>query len=152
MLFRSPFFENLKEKQLKVLAQYLHERSYQENEYLFEINHPGAALFFITSGEVVVETANKQPLAFLNPGEFIGELALLDDSPRSASARATRPTKTFSLFRGDLLSLANEEPLITSEIYKGLAWVIGERLKASNRKVNEAENGVTKFDPNKKAS
>ena len=42
------FFESLTEKQLKTLASHLHERRYEENEYLFEVNHPGAALFIIT--------------------------------------------------------------------------------------------------------
>ena len=135
-LRKNPFFENLSDKQLKVLAQHLQERSYQENEFIFEANHPGAALFIIVSGEVSVETQGTQQLALIQAGEFIGELALLDGSPRSASARATQPTKAFALFRGDLESLTKEEPMITTEIYRGLAWVIGERLKAFNRKID----------------
>jgi len=47
-----PFFEHLTEKQLKTMGQHLHERRYEENEYLFEANHPGASLFIIMRGEV----------------------------------------------------------------------------------------------------
>src|SRR5271155_5759708 len=53
-----PFFEHLSEKQLKTLAQQLHERRYEENEFLFEINHPGAALFIVIRGEVAIETSS----------------------------------------------------------------------------------------------
>src|SRR5579859_1859030 len=73
-----PFFEHLSDKQLKVLAQHLHERRYEENEYLFEMNHPGAALFIIQRGEVSIETPDATQLALIKSGEFLGDLALLD--------------------------------------------------------------------------
>ena len=134
-----PFFENLTAKQLKTLSNYLHQRRYEENEYLFELNQPGAALFIVMNGEVVVESSSEPEtatrLAVIKPSEFIGELALLDHSPRSASARAAKPTVAFALFRADLIELAKVEPEIACEIFKTLAYIIGERLKATNRHV-----------------
>jgi CRP/FNR family transcriptional regulator, cyclic AMP receptor protein len=141
-----PFFECLTDKQLKNLALHLHERRYEENEYLFEVNHPAAALFIIGRGEIIVENTSAKDgsveLATLKSGEFLGELALLDSSPRSASARAIKPTETFALFRGDLLRLEKEDPEMTSKIYRTLAWVIGERLKATNRQVGNAKKAA----------
>jgi CRP-like cAMP-binding protein len=132
-----PLFESLNDKQLKILGQHLHERTYEENEYLFEINHPGTVLFLISRGEVIVETSSDPTgaveLARIKPKEFLGELALVDDSPRSASARAVRTTHTYALSRGELKQLGDVEPGIAREIYKAVAYVIGERLKASNR-------------------
>lgn len=134
-----PFFESLSNRQLTTLAQYMHERRYEENEYLFEVNHPGAALFIIVRGEVAVETSSNPEtateLARLHAGEFLGELALLDQAPRSASARATKPTESYALFRQDLARLAVNYPEIACEIYKSLASIVGERLKATNRHV-----------------
>ena len=75
-------------------------------------------------------------LARIKSGEFLGELALLDQTPRSASARAVKPTQTFALFRGDLNRLGLAEPEIAREIFRALACIIGERLKATNRRVN----------------
>ena len=139
-----PFFENLTDKQLKTLAQSLHERRYEEDEYLFETNHPGAALFIIMKGEVVIEAGPEKgsvkgddhQLAVLKAGEFLGDLALLDQSPRSASARALKPTLTYALFRGDLNRLVKTDPEIACEIYRSLACIVGERLKATNRQVH----------------
>jgi CRP/FNR family transcriptional regulator, cyclic AMP receptor protein len=135
-----PFFEHLSPKQLNVISQHLHERRYEENEYLFEINHPGAALFIVMRGEVAIETSSDRSsaveIATIKAGEFLGELALLDESPRSASARAKRPTSAFALFREDLNRMGKTEPEIAFEIYKTLAWIIGERLKATNRKAH----------------
>jgi CRP-like cAMP-binding protein len=141
-----PFFEHMSNKQLRVLAQYIHERRYEENEYLFELNHPGAALFIISKGEVAVETTNDPStatqLAVIKPGEFLGELALIDESPRSAAARALKPTKAFALFRGDLLKLEKTEPEIACEILRALAIIIGERLKATNRHVGSVRKAA----------
>jgi CRP/FNR family transcriptional regulator, cyclic AMP receptor protein len=141
-----PFFENLSPKQLKILALNLHERQYEEDEYLFELNHPGAALFIIMRGEVAVETtsdrATAAQLAVIKPGEFLGELALLDQAPRSASARATKPTLTLALFRADLNRLEKTEPEIACEVFRTLAYIIGERLKATNRHVNSTRKAA----------
>lgn len=145
-LRKIPFFEALSNRQLGALAQHLHERRYEENDFLFESNHPGAALFIIIRGEVSVEAhvpgEPMKALAVIHSGEFLGELALLDDSPRSASARATKPTQAYALFRGDLMKLTREEPQIACEIYKALAWVIGERLKATNRHVDSGRKAA----------
>jgi CRP-like cAMP-binding protein len=134
------FFEHLSEKQLKTLSRFLHERRFEENEYLFEENHPGAALFIIATGEVAVEVEAPDQsvvqIATLKSGQFLGELALLDDSPRSASAKAVVPTQCYAFSRAELNRLQKEDPLISIEIYKTLAWVIGERLKAMNRSLD----------------
>lgn len=134
-----PFFENLTDKQLTKLSAFLHERRYEENEYLFEINQPGAALFIVMRGEVAVESSSDPDtaarLATIKASEFIGELALLDQSPRSASARATKPTTALALFRADLNQLAKQEAEIACEIFRTLAYIVGERLKATNRHV-----------------
>lgn len=133
------FFEKLTPKQLKTLTNYLHHRRYEENEYLFEINQPGAALFIIKRGEVVVESSSDletaTKLATIKASEFLGELALLDQSARSASARASKPTEAVALFRADLNDLAVAEPEIACEIFRNLAYIIGERLKTTNRHV-----------------
>lgn len=135
-LNRIPFFENLKKGQMEFVANIVYVREYLENEYLFEYGQPGAALFIIQSGEVSVEipTDNGEAtqLAVLGKSTFIGELALLDEAKRSASARALEPTKVYALFRKDLDALAEEHPEVTSHIYKSLAVIVGNRLKATN--------------------
>lgn len=133
------FFENLKKHQLEEVAQIIYERKYQENEYIFEFGQPGAALFIIQTGEVSIEIPNEHEhkneytqLAVIAKNSFLGELALLDEAPRSASARAIIPTKVLALFRKDLDQLTLTNPDITSSIYKSLALIIGNRLKATN--------------------
>ena len=136
LLKRIPFFENLRRPALEEVAQIMFERDYQEGEFIFEQGQPGAALFIIQSGTVSVEITHPNGtvdnITQLGRHAFLGELALLDESPRSASAVAHVPTKVLSLFRSDLDQLLKEHPTIAAEIYRSLAAIVGTRLKSTN--------------------
>ena len=143
-LKKIPFFENLRRRQLQEVAKLVYERDYEENEHIFELGQPGAALFIIQQGEVSIEIPCKNgeigettQLAVLNKLSFLGELALLDESPRSASARALTKTKALALFRKDLDRLGETHPDITAPIYRALATIIGNRLKATNELIDK---------------
>jgi len=136
-LYKIPFFKELTRWQIMEITTVLHSRNYDSGEYLFEQNHPGAALFIIKSGEISIElgrpgSTDYTQLAVLNSGTFMGELALLDQSLRSASARATEPTQCYALFRNDLDNLSETEPQIACKVYKALASIVGDRLKSTN--------------------
>jgi len=145
-LKKIPFFEHLKKRQLELVAQIIYARDYREGEFIFEVGQPGAALFIIQSGEISVEIpVGGQPatqLAVLNKHSFVGELALLDESPRSASARALVPTKVLALFRKDLDQLAETDPDTTTHIFKALAQIVGNRLKATNEFIEKKLRAV----------
>ncbi|MES2769248.1 MAG: cyclic nucleotide-binding domain-containing protein [Bdellovibrionota bacterium] len=132
-----PFFSRLTRKQLEEVSHILHERIYEKDEFIFEMNQPGAALFLIQEGEVSIEAKTNETdftqIAILKDQSFFGELALLDESPRSASARSVIRTHAWALFRSDLLKLSESRPDIACEIYKILANMIGERLKTTNK-------------------
>lgn len=146
-LRKLPLFEGLSERELSRLNEILYHRSYQAGESLFEFGQPGAALFIIQSGDISIEIPSGEgrfmQVAVLSSGSFLGELALLDDSPRSASARALKQTECFSLFRADLHKLVETDPEIATRIYKALATIVGERLKATNELVNDQNEDST---------
>lgn len=114
----------------------VYERRYDAGEYMFETGQPGAAMFIIEEGEVQItrlNAANEEVvLARLRNGEFLGELALLDNSPRSASALVSKPTKALAIFREDLDKLLDSHPELGGKVMKKLAVIIGIRLKATN--------------------
>lgn len=130
-----PIFSDLANKELKKVSVIIYERSYQAGEYLFEKGQPGTAMFIIKSGLVKVVVPGHESeaeLATIYPEDFLGELALLDDTPRSASARAAEKTEALALFREDLNELIESYPAIAVKIMRKLAIIIGHRLKASN--------------------
>lgn len=133
-----PIFQDLTSRELKHLCRLIYERSYQSGEYLFEKGQPGTAMFIIKSGMVKVTVPGSEgeaDLATIMPEDFLGELALLDDTPRSASARAEEKTEALAFFREDLNELAETRPGIAVKIMKGLAVIIGQRLKAANEQL-----------------
>lgn len=139
LLKKIPLFEKLTKRELRNVADIIYERSYETDEFMFEKGQPGAAMFAIKSGSVQVVVPDKKGndivLATLKPGTFVGELALLDDSPRSAAAKAVEKTEALAFFRSDLNKLLDTEPEIASKIFKELSLIIGQRLKATNEQL-----------------
>jgi CRP/FNR family transcriptional regulator, cyclic AMP receptor protein len=133
-----PFFDRLSRRQLKTVSDVMFERTYDTDESIFEEGQPGAALFLILDGKIAIEIyreTSTTPLAILEKGAFFGELALLDDAPRSASARALELTRTLALYRNDLNGLRHRHPRTACQIYRSLATMIGDRLRSTNELV-----------------
>jgi CRP/FNR family transcriptional regulator, cyclic AMP receptor protein len=137
-----PFFNELSNWQLKKVGEIFFERTYDPGEMIFEQGQPGAAIFLIMDGQVSVEIIKGKSvtgLAVLEKGAFFGEMALLDEAPRSASARSLEVTKTLALYRNDLSRLINTDPLTACHIYCALARIVGDRLRSTNELVQHGE-------------
>src|SRR5262252_209374 len=130
------FFNELSDRQLKIVSSTLFERKYETNELIFEEGQPGAALFLILDGSVAVEMRRENhttTLAILERGAFFGEMALLDEAPRSANARSLEQTYTLALYRNDLNQLIQRDPQTACQIYRALAHMVGDRLRSTNQ-------------------
>ena len=134
------FFNELSDRQLKTVSSILFERKYEPEELIFEEGQPGAALFLILDGTVAVEMRRKNQtttLAILERGAFFGEMALLDEAPRSANARSLEQTYTLALYRNDLDHLIQRDPQTACQIYRALAHVVGDRLRSTNQLIQK---------------
>ena len=143
-----PFFNELSNWQLKKVSEIVFERTYEPHELIFEQGQPGAALFLIMDGQVAVEIAKDQDitqLAILDRGAFFGEMALLDETPRSASARSVENTRTLALYRNDLSRLIHSDPATSCHIYRALARIVGDRLRTTNDLVMDGGGTVEKI-------
>jgi CRP/FNR family transcriptional regulator, cyclic AMP receptor protein len=134
-----PVFQHLNNRELKKVSSIIYERRYQTGEFLFEKEQPGTAMFIIKTGLVKIvipgRADEETELATIHPEDFLGELALLDDTPRSASAKAVEKTEALAFFREDLNEMLETYPAIASKILRDLAIIIGQRLKASNEQL-----------------
>ena len=143
------FFNELSDRQLKTVSSTLFERKYETNELIFEEGQPGAALFLILDGSVAVEMRRENrttTLAILERGAFFGEMALLDEAPRSANARSLEQTYTLALYRNDLSQLIQRDPQTACQIYRALAHMVGDRLRSTNRLI-QSEISADKVSP-----
>jgi len=114
LLTNVSLFEHLEESDREQLAGFIHERRLAAGETLFKTGEPGESLYVVRSGEVelfIKDTAGQKiVLAIADAGELFGELALLDQGPRTATAVAVGETHLLALKRHDLLLLFQKSP------------------------------------------
>jgi CRP-like cAMP-binding protein len=138
ILARIPVFQELTPRELRTIRRILHQREYKGGEVIFAEGDIGLGMYIIERGVVQISCKNEQHiLAELADGDFFGELALLDDAPRSASAIAKTQSRLLCFFKPALLDLIERNPRLGSKILFRLAWTLGERLKVTNEQVKD---------------
>jgi CRP/FNR family cyclic AMP-dependent transcriptional regulator len=124
-LGRCPLFRGLDLESRAAIAAHLRSRRYRKGEVVFHEGDPGDALFVVVAGsaKVVVpsEEGGEAILATVRRGDFLGELALLDGAPRSASVVALDPTEMLTLPRDRFRALVAGEPAIRDALLASLA-------------------------------
>ena len=128
-------FDGIRKRQLIHVLESLQERTYLKGETLFAQGDIGRALFIVFSGRIALSrtdpaTQKGEVIAQVHPGEFFGEMALLEEMPRTATAHATEDTKVFMLFKIKLESLLFARPIIGVVIATQLAKILSARLRA----------------------
>jgi CRP/FNR family transcriptional regulator, cyclic AMP receptor protein len=105
-------FKKLTTRELREVEELVHERSYQKDEVIFDEGDAGLGLFVVVSGRVKAVSsyaALKQLAPEAGPGEFFGELALFEETRRTARVVALEPTVLVALFRAEFFSLLERD-------------------------------------------
>lgn len=133
-----PLFDELSGGELAEVKSILHRREYSPEEVLFHQGNPGVGMYIIQEGTIeIVYEPTDETLAELSDGDFFGELALLNETPRSATAVAKTESVLYGLFRPDLLGLVEREPALGVQLLLRMSKVISERLIQTNEQVQE---------------
>ena len=125
-------FSDLTLPELIIVGHLLHERDYQAGEVIFDEGEVGQAIYFVFAGEVAIGCrggSGDVHLARLGQGEFFGELGLLEDSTRSAQARAATDSRLLVLFRNDFSGLMDSHLRVAHKIGRQLLRHMGRRLR-----------------------
>ncbi len=126
-------FDSLNAGQLKSLARKVQVINLPSGETLFREGDVGDTLYFILRGECRVvkedELGNEMPLATVSSGRILGEMAIVDHSPRSASVRATEGTSLLALDRETFDSMTDSRPDIAVEILRNIARLLSLNLR-----------------------
>ncbi|MBI5883787.1 MAG: cyclic nucleotide-binding domain-containing protein [Elusimicrobia bacterium] len=130
-------FKDLSSKDLGFLVRSLHSRTYKEGEVIFEEGDIGRAMFILETGRIELgmrDQAGKSRKIFtLEPGDFFGEMAMLERLPRSASARAIERSQVHLLYRANLEEILHYHPRIGVSIMTHLAHLMSMRLRHANK-------------------
>lgn len=137
LLLTIPPFQKLNRKDIASLMEIIHTREYQSHEAIFLQGDPGIGLYIIQDGEVIIEKLHedgrKYVLSRFYRGDFFGELALLDNSIRSASAIAVKNSKIAVIFKPDLDDFIDRYPKKGINILRGIGHIVAIRLRTLNQ-------------------
>ena len=130
-------FADTPERILASVARIVEEVDLAAGETLFREGDPGDCLYIVVEGELRVSSRD-QTLVLLGPSKIVGELALLDPEPRSASVAASRDTLLFRIDKEPFDEVMADRPEIALGIIRSLA----RRIRQLGRTVAGASEAV----------
>ena len=140
-----PFFELLRTDQLRYLAAALEPIAWPGKEVIFERGEAGDAMYIILSGKVGISLNAAAPfepyIVELGPGEFFGDMAILDDQPRSASAVTIEGTEGYSLSKDKTRGLLLAYP----ELGTGMLRALSRRLRTNSQLLDKYRAELAKI-------
>lgn len=150
-------FSKLEASRLKLLAFTSEAVEFDDQEILFYVNDPSDSAYVIMEGEVevLVETEDGPvPVVTRGRNELIGEMAVLTNSPRSATLRANGTVKTLRISNDAFVKLISESPEVALDVMRQLSLKLGEstimmrnlsaQLAESNQKLEELQARTSK--------
>ena len=123
-------FKSIPAENLSRVAQITEEVQYDANESIFAEGDYGDSLFIVVNGNVKIHKG-EQELAMLGKGTCLGEMALLDDEPRSADATVTEDSVLFRIEQEGFYEVMGSQ----SDIMEGIIKLLTGRLRVANDKL-----------------
>jgi CRP/FNR family cyclic AMP-dependent transcriptional regulator len=123
LLKRTPLFAGCTKSELRELAKTADELDLREGTVLIREGRPGREFFVLIDGTAVVTKQGKK-IADLGPGDWLGEIALITDSPRTATVTATSPVDVLVITDRRFRSVVETMPSIALKMLAS----VGERL------------------------
>jgi len=128
-----PIVQDLTDEELALVAKAAFERAYREQATLFLENMPGEVMYIVKSGSVDLSkrTPSGEDKVFvtLQAGEFFGEMALMDENPRSASATVREGGELIVLSKKSLRELIASHPAVAAKLLYNILRVVNTRLR-----------------------
>jgi CRP/FNR family transcriptional regulator, cyclic AMP receptor protein len=149
VLSKVPAFTNLAPRELKEVAAIVHKREYRTGEPVFYQGDPGLGMYIVKDGEVSImiqgKDSNERELAVFSDGDFFGELALLDESPRSANAVCKTECTLIGFFRPDLFELIEKNTTLGIKIVLKLAEIVAQRLRHTDKELSKVKSQIERL-------
>lgn len=128
-------FSDLKEREIKSLAEFCVKRLFEKGQPLVKQGDSGLGLYILVSGKVKIvkktSTGEELEIAVLGPGDFFGEMTVLDSSPRSANVIALEDTDCLLLTAWEFKARLEEHPEMALKVLP----VVVKRFRETNEKL-----------------
>ncbi|HLB62484.1 MAG TPA: cyclic nucleotide-binding domain-containing protein [Actinomycetota bacterium] len=127
-----PLFGGLSKRQLRRVFDLAEEAIYMEGHAVVREGQPGDSFFVLLAGQARVVGKSGRLIARLLPGDFFGEISLLDGGARIASVVSETPLTTLMIKRRPFVKLLESEPEIAMQMLKEVA----RRLRRAERRIS----------------
>jgi CRP-like cAMP-binding protein len=124
-LGRVPLFSGVKEKDLKKLGKRMTERTFSEGDTITSEGESGLGFFVIEEGSAIVSRSG-QVLGTLGPGEYFGEVALIDSGPRTATVVASTRLRCRGMTAWEFKPFVQEHPHVSWALLEALVTRLRE--------------------------
>ncbi len=149
LISKVPLFEEFDDIELEQVSKIMIREELKAGQAVFEEGDVGDRMYIIVEGSVdIVKSSEKGPgqvLVTLKGGDYFGEMSLIDDAPRSASALAAEDSVIFSIKKKDLSLLLDRESSIAAKVYKFFVHTLNERLRQTNEKIKQFVSMATEM-------
>jgi CRP/FNR family cyclic AMP-dependent transcriptional regulator len=132
MLEKNPLWAGLDKKELQAIIKVSEERKFETGDIILGKGEGGVGFYLIMNGLVDIKS-DSRVLAKLGPGQFFGEMAVLDNQPRSANVIAAEPSRCFIISEWSFKALISQNPRIALKMLQELV----RRLRDANKSQNQ---------------
>ncbi|MCA9608268.1 MAG: cyclic nucleotide-binding domain-containing protein, partial [Myxococcales bacterium] len=139
VLHKMPLFRHLTYQELVRVLNITEVRAMDTDQQLVEEGDEGDELFIVLTGLVRVHSG-EAVFTHLGPGQHLGEMALVDKAPRSASVSADEPSKLLVIRRRDFFDIIRKDHAIAVKLLWSFLGVLTERLRTTNLQLGEAKD------------
>lgn len=129
-LAQVPLFQTLAPRHLRRIADLTREERIMEGAAVVSEGEEGDTFYVILEGEAKVQSRSGRVVNRLRPGDFFGEISLLDGGPRTATVYAETPMTVLTLARRDFLKMLRAEPQVAVKLLSYIATLL-RRLERS---------------------
>lgn len=139
LLKKINLFENLFESELEKILRICLKQTYTKDAVIFKEGDPGDRCYIITAGSVriskFIPNIGEEALAVLKPGDYFGEMALVDNFPRSANAIANEDSVVFGINKTELDKILIEDRELGYKLLWTFTKTLSKRLRETNEKL-----------------
>lgn len=141
LLQNSVLFKGSSTEEIELISGMFQERQIKQNATIFIENMPAEALYIVKTGSVRITMmageGEEVGLLLLGPGEFFGELALVQESNRLVTARAETQVDLLVMTRKDFQALLDLEPRAAARTLMVITKLLAMRIKAYSERLKE---------------
>jgi len=141
LLKKNLLFKGCTAEDFELLSGLFQERQVKPNTTIFSEKMPAEALYIIKSGKIKISVmegeGDEVGLLELGPGDFFGEIALIQESSRAVTARSESAAEVVMLTRKDFIALLDLDPRVAAKVTLAIARLLAMRVKAYSGRLRE---------------